>query len=94
MTPELTSIILEELRAFRSELVSIKTLQAAHNVSLDTHMRRSDHLEKLLETQSGRLKPLEAHVAGWAGIGKGLAILGTISAIGVGLLTLTKFLMG
>lgn len=53
--------------------------------NLAEHMRRSDTLEAMHADLSARVIPLEAHVAGWAGAGKALAVLGTLAAVGGGL---------
>lgn len=73
-------------------LASVDVTLARQAASLEEHMRRSDLLEKGQEAIRTEAKALEADLRGklepltkahhmWAGIGKLLAILGTLATI-------------
>lgn len=55
-------------------LDAIHTEQVRQGTILETHERRSTQLE-------ARVLPLEGHVARWAGVGKAVAVLGTLATI-------------
>lgn len=101
MTPEtLMTAILSELQHIRrdvadvrDEVTGVKVLQAHHNTSLELHMKRSDALEKLLDVQSGRIKPLEIHVSGWAGVGKAFSVVCAVGALAAAVAAVVKFLI-
>lgn len=61
-----------------TDLADMKVTLARQHVSLDEHMRRTLAIEKHIELHAGRIVPLEAHVAAWAGVGKAIVFLGVI----------------
>jgi hypothetical protein len=56
------------------KLGDLHTEQVRQGVILETHEKRSTQLE-------ARVAPIEAHVQKWAGVGKALAIAGTLLSL-------------
>lgn len=48
---------------------------------LAEHMRRSEALEASVELLRADVKPLQAHVAAWAGVAKALGVAGGLAGI-------------
>ena len=82
MSDDLLKHLLSEVREVRADIGEIKTVQAQQAGSLDEHIRRSESLETMLGDQDQRIRPLESHVAGWAGVGKALAVLAALAVVG------------
>ena len=71
-------------------LDSIDKTMVRHEENLRTHMRRSDHLESLIEHMDKDFKPVQKHVIMVEGILKFVGILSLISTIIVAILEAFK----
>ena len=82
----------KDIGEMKTTLTDIKVVQGSQAVTLAEHIRRTIANEEALRLHTDkeelefaavgtRLVPLEKHVWMWSGVGKALAILGTLSAI-------------
>lgn len=69
-----------KLDGLREELVENTVQTALNTAHLAEHMRRTDILEKDHADTKSRIAPLEKHINMWSGVGKAVAILGTVIA--------------
>lgn len=80
---DLLTHILSELREIRADINGIRATQSEQHGVLREHIRRTAAAEDLLEEHRGRFVPLEAHVNGWAGVGKAITVLSLIGGLAV-----------
>lgn len=66
------------LERIAQRLDAIHTEQVRQGVILERHEQRSTQLEE-------RVTPIERHVAMWSGVGKAVAVLGTLAGAVAGL---------
>lgn len=71
------------------KIAKIDSTLAAQHESLKEHMRRSDALEKYIESVEKDVTPLQAHVNMVKGAGKVIAVAGSILALIFGIIKLT-----
>ena len=64
----------EQLERLLDEVAEIRAVLARNTASLEVHMARTELLEEAVAEQSKRIKPLETHIAMWAGAGKFLTL--------------------
>lgn len=87
-----TTEIGADVKELKASVNELEATSREHKAILDEHMRRTAAAEENIELLrlrdekrdeevEDRIKPLEKHVAMWAGAGKVLAVLGTIAAI-------------
>lgn len=70
-------------------LDNIEKVMIGHDISLKEHMKRSDHLEEIVEIiKDTELKPLQKHVSMVEGIVKFVGILSLIVGILTGIASL------
>ena len=76
----------EKLDSIAADVSDIRTTQAVQTEQLKEHMRRTELAEESIVLVRAEMKPLTRAHAMWSGVGKALAILGTLIAILGGLL--------
>jgi hypothetical protein len=70
-------------------LDNIEKVMIAQEINLKDHMKRSDHLEELVQTiQDTELKPLHKHVAQVEGVFKFLGLIALLITIASGIVKL------
>lgn len=62
-TNDIIERVLNKIDSLDDKLASIDKTLAKQETNLELHMKRSDHLETLIELQSKRLEPVERHVS-------------------------------
>ncbi len=90
-----TSEIRRDMSTMRADVSLMSKEQTRHSILLDEHMRRTEAAEgnlKILKEQHeknvDRIKPLELHVARWAGAGKLVTVIGSVAALAATILKL------
>lgn len=76
-----------------SRLDQVEKIQIKQEANLGEHMRRTDVAEKNLGLLWEAFKPVQKHVNYMEGALKALGIIGTVTAIAVGLFKIAEFFL-
>ena len=80
--------VLHEVRRVADTQVEMLKVQARQHVTLEEHMRRTEVAEEAIASLRDEMTPLKTHAAVWGALAKILTAVGTLVAIGMGVLKL------
>lgn len=84
------NLIYQKVEVLDMRLDSIDKTMVRHEENLRTHMKRSDHLEALIEHLDKDFKPVQKHVIMIEGILKFLGVISILASIAAGLVEIFK----
>lgn len=88
MSDEMLTRIYDKVEILDSRLDSIDKTLVRQEANLQVHMKRSDHLEKLVGHVEAQMKPIQKHVIGVELFLKFLGIVSVIVAIIAGIMSI------
>lgn len=88
MSDDLLNRIYDKVEVLDSRLDSIDKTLVRQEANLQIHMKRSDHLEKLVSHVETQMKPIQKHVIGVELFLKFLGIVSVVVAIIAGIVSI------